>query len=245
MGNIEEGNIEEDKTKTVIAMYDVRGIQKYIYRTPKVRNAIGASYIVENIIEDALKYAIESIKNEQTDGAGNKNPYVNIKVKLEWYDKGKEKDCICGYNEENNDVEVLFIGGGNAFVSYSSIDLCRNINQRMSKYTLVNSYSFQLAVAIHEKSDNYANDYKSLQEKMADTKADMAVAKPLGALPVMKTELKSGYPAVFIDKGDEIFRLTNEKKNEPKSYETVLKLRAYIKKKKDWKKKKQYLITLF
>ena len=145
------GNIEEDKTKTVIAMYDVRGIQKYIYRTPKVRNAIGASYIVEHIIEDALKYAIESIKNEQTDGAGNKNPYVNIKVKLEWYDKEKEKDCICGYNEENNDVEVLFIGGGNAFVSYSSIDLCRNINQRMSKYTLVNSYSFQLAVAIHEK----------------------------------------------------------------------------------------------
>lgn len=239
MGNIEEGNIEEDKTKTVISMYDVRGIQKYIYRTPKVRNAIGASYIVEHIIEDALKYAIESIKNEQTDGAGNKNPYVNIKVKLEWYDKGKEKDCICGYNEENNDVEVLFIGGGNAFVSYSSIDLCRNINQRMSKYTLVNSYSFQLAVAIHEKSDNYSNDYKSLQEKMADTKADMAVAKPLGALPVMKTELKSGYPAVFIDKGDEIFRLTNEKKNEPKSYETVLKLRAYIKKKKEKRLEKE------
>ena len=29
------GNIEEDKTKTVIAMYDVRGIQKYIKRLPE------------------------------------------------------------------------------------------------------------------------------------------------------------------------------------------------------------------
>lgn len=225
--------------KTVIAMYDVRGIQKYIYRTPKVRNAIGASYIVEHIIEDALKYAIKGIKNEQVDGAGNENPYANIKVKLKWYDEGKEGVCICGYNEEDNDVEVLFIGGGNAFVSYSSIELCRKINQRMSKYTLVNSYSFQLAVAIHEKSNNYTNDYKKLQEKMADTKADMAVVKPLGTLPVMKTELKSGYPAVFIDQKDEIFKLTNEKKNEPKSYETVLKLRAYIKKKNEKKLEKE------
>ena len=33
----------------VIAMYDVRGIQRYIYRTPHIQDAMGASSIIEGI----------------------------------------------------------------------------------------------------------------------------------------------------------------------------------------------------
>ena len=36
----------ELRTKTVLAMYDVRGIQKYIFRTNKIKEIIGASNIV-------------------------------------------------------------------------------------------------------------------------------------------------------------------------------------------------------
>ena len=47
----------------VLAMYDVRGIQNYIYRTDKVQDAIGASYIVENIILEALENSVEREKD--------------------------------------------------------------------------------------------------------------------------------------------------------------------------------------
>ena len=38
----------------VLAMYDVRGIQAYIFRTNKVKDIIGASRLVEDIIRDAF-----------------------------------------------------------------------------------------------------------------------------------------------------------------------------------------------
>lgn len=52
----------QEKTETrILAMYDVRGIQKYIYRTARVKDAMGASLLVENIIYDALKTAVGSV----------------------------------------------------------------------------------------------------------------------------------------------------------------------------------------
>ena len=41
--------------KKVLAMYDVRGIQNYIYRTPHIKDAMGASIIIEDIIVNALE----------------------------------------------------------------------------------------------------------------------------------------------------------------------------------------------
>ena len=48
-----------------LAMYDVRGIQNYIFRTNKLKEIIGASSIVENIIQDALSYAIQQTQLEK------------------------------------------------------------------------------------------------------------------------------------------------------------------------------------
>ena len=39
-------------------MYDVRGIQDYIFRTNKVKEIIGASIIVEKVIIDLFKDAV-------------------------------------------------------------------------------------------------------------------------------------------------------------------------------------------
>ena len=38
-----------------IAMYDVRGIQDYIFKTNYAKEIIGASYLVDSIIVDGLK----------------------------------------------------------------------------------------------------------------------------------------------------------------------------------------------
>ena len=46
---------ENLKQKTVLAMYDVRGIQNYIFSTNRIRDIIGASELVENIIVNGLK----------------------------------------------------------------------------------------------------------------------------------------------------------------------------------------------
>lgn len=191
---------EMDKQE-VLAMYDVRGIQNYIFRTAKVKDAIGASAIVENIIGDALKYAVKAVSLEKNS---------DFVVDLEWC----SEEGICEYAEKGNgksaDVQVLYIGGGNGFVTYSSKTLCRDINRIMAKYVLEQTYSLQLAIAVVDKNGDYSIDYKNLYDEMNRTKADMSFSRPLGALPVMDVEIKTGYPLV----------------SKEGSFETLLKNRA-------------------
>jgi len=190
--------------KEVLAMYDVRGIQKYIYRTLKLKDAMGASALIEDIITDALRYACNrlDIKN----------------CELNWYDD----NGVLRYKKSNNkDITVLYIGGGNAFVIFKCRTLCVEINKHMSKYIIEQTYSLQLAVAIVDKTENYQNDYKSIYREMNRIKSDMTVSKPLSALPIMKTELKTGFPAINI--------LSYKEKIDKKRIETNVSKETYLK----------------
>ena len=42
----------------VIVLYDVRRIQSYIFRTSRLKDAIGASALIDGIVEKALKHGI-------------------------------------------------------------------------------------------------------------------------------------------------------------------------------------------
>lgn len=196
--------------KKVLAMYDIRGIQKYIYRTDKVKDAIGASYIVENIILEALGASVDCLKEVRADCC-----------ELSWYDENGSEH----FTEKDLDVQVLFIGGGNAYVLFRNWELCVHVNQMMSKYVLEHTYSLQLTVAICEKSDDYAEDYRRIQRQMIANKADMTVSKPVGAFPIMRVEAKTGFPVVVQDvqSGEEI------------GEETRLKRAAYQRKKEEQK----------
>ena len=165
--------------KKVLAMYDVRGIQNYIYRTPHIKDAMGASIIVEKIIVNALKDACQKQSEEKT-------------LKLDINDKDldwEEGDDYKKFQPSNKSVQVLYIGGGNAYVMYKNKDLCVAINKKMSKYIIENTYSLQLATTYVEVTGDYEKDYDKLREEINKVKDNMSVAKPLGALPIMKNEI--------------------------------------------------------
>lgn len=189
--------------KTVLAMYDVRGIQSYIFHTSKLKDAIGASYIVETLIQDALKTVEKKI---------SKTINKEITVDLEW----ENETGIVKYEGEDKDIQVLYIGGGNAYVLYSSESLCREANRIMSKYVLEHTYSLQLAIATCEKTDSYADDYKKIHSIMNRIKADMADTRPVGAFPVMRIEYQTGLPVVQKDEGNDLSRETQLKRTAEK-----------------------------
>lgn len=170
----------------VIAMYNIHGIQKYIFRTTKVKDAIGASWIIENLLAEVLKEAVEELKEN------GKRENHSIKAKLDWCNKEE----WFSYEEDTQDVQVLYIGGGNAFVAYRDQELCQKVNSLMAYHTLKKTYSLQLAVAVEKKGSQYAEDYRKLCTKMSETKIDMILSKPLGTLPIMEMERKTGYPMI-------------------------------------------------
>lgn len=164
----------------VLAMYDIRGIQDYIFRTEKVKDAIGASKRVEDIISNAMEAAVRNFKEK--DGP--------ISWDLKWYDE----NGVRGYcAEQQKDVQVVYIGGGNAYFTFRDEKLCVEINKYMSKYIIEKTYSLQLAISIKKYTGNYKKDYEDFFTKMNQVKANMAFSRPLGALPIMKRDAQTGY----------------------------------------------------
>lgn len=168
-------------------MYDIRGIQDYIFRKSKVKSAIGASGIVEDIIYNAIKAAVDQLKKE-----GNTLTYD-----LKWYDKNGVRPYD---REKEKEIQVLYIGGGNAFFTYRDRDLCIQVNRYMSKYVIEKTYSLQLAVSIIDCTEDYREDYKNISEKMNRVKEQMVPSRPLGALPIMRRDIDTGLPLRYDEK---------------------------------------------
>ena len=175
----------EDMTGPVLAMYDVTGIQSYIFKTPKMKDAIGASAIIEDIIQDALCDAVSDLDKCKTCDV------EKISRDLEW----KTEEGIRHFDDKNvKDVKVVYIGGGNGFVIYKDKETAVEVSKKMAKYVLDSTYSLQLAVAIVKKTDNYSEDYTDVMNKMTDIKAKMKKSSPIGAFPIVKTEYSTGCP---------------------------------------------------
>lgn len=168
------------KDKGVLVMYDVRGIQNYIFRTNHIKDIVGASAIVENIITDGMK---EIIQKEQWDEA---------LFLTDWESKDSEGDEFI--NNPEIQMQVMFIGGGNAYVLFRTGALAQQINRKLAKYVLDNTYSLNLAVAMVEKTESYKNDYAKINEEMRYVKARMPEVKPVGAMPFMSVDSITGYP---------------------------------------------------
>ena len=112
------------ENKPVIAIYDVRGIQDYIFRTNKVKEIVGASLIVDNLVISEFKKAIQD----------NNNIDEN-EVILNWESKAPLKF----EDDEAIKVEVLYYGGGNLVVLFRNEDLAKNVSITMSKNILTDA----------------------------------------------------------------------------------------------------------
>ena len=194
---------EELLNKEVLAMYDVRGIQNYIFRTNYVKEIIGASAIVENIILDGMKDML-SEKQEW-----NKECFL-----LDWEKERGYEETIFGNSSVQ--MQVLFIGGGNAYVLFKNGSICSEVNRYLSKYVLKQTYSLQLAVAVVKYTGSYQQDYLKINKEMRNIKARMPKSMPLGAQPFMAADAVTGYPLTKYHDGK---YLSTESYRKRKKYE--------------------------
>lgn len=171
--------------ESCIAMYDVRGIQDYIFKTNYAKEIVGASYLIDSIIVNGLEAYIKDLDSNL------QNQYMT-----DW----KKDNPLEFLDNKNILMQVMFIGGGNAYVLFRNREICKKINHFLGKYILEKTYSLNLAVAVWEKTESYANDYKDINNEMRRIKAKMSNAKPMGALPFMERDSITGFPITTIKK---------------------------------------------
>ncbi len=153
-----------------IVLYDVRGIQDYIFRNNKIREIIGASDIIKDIYDKGLKEAAKK---------------CNIELTL-------DQDNAFSFNEEKN--MVLYIGGGNALFYFKNEEDAKKVSNEFSRYVLEHTYSLNLAVAMVNYTGKYKEDYDNVIAEMKRVMAKMPYCKPIGAFSLCLTEDSTGLP---------------------------------------------------
>lgn len=195
-----------------IAIYDVRGIQDYIFRTNAVKEIVGASKIVDNLIITEFENACKECKeiNES-------------EIILDW---DKHDDYKFDTDLELK-IEVLYYGGGNLVVLFRTEELCKNISIIMSKNIMTKAYGLSLAYAYVDKTDNYTEDWSKLKQRLSEIKAVTPKNMPAGILPIVQYDAISGRPLSMVYDNKKV---TYEAYQKLKKYEEVQKeVTPYVK----------------
>ena len=178
--------------KEVLCIYDIRGIQKYIFESNNNRDIIGSNYILGRILQDSISHAMQQILNH--------NEYcINYESNL---------DDVPYFYDDNIKTQIIEIGPGKASMLYRTGRICQAATRIIKRYFLENTYSLQIASAAVEKTDKMSHDFDKLNDELDRVKNSSPYSIPFGALPIARKEKISALPVTGFDEitGEEISR---------------------------------------
>ena len=168
----------------IIAIYDISGIQSYIFATNKLKEAVGASQIVHNILYKKLP---EKLKDGELDWQGETYPTLDI--------------------ADNKKGNIIYIGGGNAVVVYpnstSMEEVTRELQEELFKET---RGQLRLCYASREITDdrNYCELESDLRMKLTQYKAGTPPILPVRGFSIGSDDNET-------NESNQLFLLKNKK----------------------------------
>ncbi len=169
-----------------LVVVDTMQIQPYIFGSNRLRENVGASYLVDAATGD---WAFEAVK----DAVPGKN---NI---------GPKNDLRDGAWIENGlDAEVLYSGGGNFVVLFGDDDKAKKFNYNLSRRALQEAPGLQLVIAQQEMNWHEHVLRDKLDEvfhMLTVQKRNRAWSAPLLGLSVTASCSSTGLPATGVVEG--------------------------------------------
>lgn len=176
-----------------LAIYDVMGIQDFVFNSNELKDNIGAS----NIIYQILMIDLPEIIKEHT------TYYVT-----EW----RESKEFRIPKDDKLEAEIIYIGGGNAMVAYKNGEIERKVTKAFSRLVFEKSFSLNIAMAsIETPFDSYINDKKELLCELDNIKNSYHKTTPLIGISITKLDTQTGLP------------ITNENAQDSLTTESYLK----------------------
>ena len=178
----------------VVSFYDVSGIQSFVYDSTKLKEIVGASFMVQDALTKWLTEAIESVVPD---------PVSRV---TDWQAAGGlsigRLPSVC--------VEVVYCGGGNAMVLCAgeqdgrtakalAVEITRYISERALELTLG---KLRIAVAYRNTDlSDFQADRDFLQRDVARVKSSKSGALPLLGVGITAEGATDGLPAVAMHDG--------------------------------------------
>lgn len=142
-------------------LLDTMSIQRYIFATNRLKENLGASYLVDDIYKSGLKETIKELFPDLPDS-----------ILDEWRSRPEQMPII----KDNALFEVGYIGGGNAFLLFKEQRAAEEFVKRWTTRLLVNFPGIIPATAIEKIELNNASDTKA-KDVMAKLFKTLAINK--------------------------------------------------------------------
>ena len=166
-------------------LLEVGGIQDFLFSSNNLQVNIGASALVRAITDDWI-IALLSGKNINVQ-------YVPDCAKLTFSDQIIERN--------NLDAEIIFIGGGNALILFKDEGLIHQLDQELTRRTLIEAQGISLVSEYMEvdlSADNLKEKNAELHKKLSIKKAAVQKQSALLGLGVSARCVFSADPAAGI-----------------------------------------------
>ncbi|MBN2009972.1 hypothetical protein JW960_11570 [candidate division KSB1 bacterium] len=180
-----------------LAIYDVMKIQDFVFNSNKTKENLGASIIVQKVIEEGLKNSLP--KNAYHDWKAA--PY-DLKIQ----------------NGSQTEAEVVYTGGGNAMVIYNDDNIAEKCTKTLSQDILKKTGGMlQISFSVEklDENSNFQQVRSNLFQKLKQNKANKRYSFPLMGIGLTRLGDTDGLPAV------------DKVNNEYLSRSALLKLQAY------------------
>lgn len=176
----------EEKSNYVLAMYDVRGKQEFIFRNPSIKEIVGGSAIIRDIFKDYLYPEAERY-------SGSKGIYHGEE---EFSQKGLKRHL----EEENYIGEVVYEGGGNFLLIFRTEEICKDITYRFTKEVMKATSSLKVLCTYISglNFNDWRADQNRLYERHRINEAEESTIRPYASLPIVQADYRSSQAIVDV-----------------------------------------------
>lgn len=162
----------------VLAIYDVCGIQEFIFASSRLRENAGASRIVTRATQELLPEALDAEL-----GKGR------------W---GEPKGDFRMAQDAELAAEAIYIGGGNAVVAFRDRADYDRVSRTYARSLLRLTDAMTLATACVPITKDYAKDRTKLDRALQKSKRAMRRDRPMGALPIVERTQDGHLPVAAV-----------------------------------------------
>jgi hypothetical protein len=182
-----------------LVVVDTMQIQPYIFGSNRLRENVGASYLVDAATRDWAFEAVEKAAKEAGAGKTNIGPQVKLLV------DSLEADQKNAPRIENDlDAEVWYAGGGNFVVFFKDKEQVEKFNQELSLHVLREAPGLQLVIAQVEMDwdkDVLSNELDKVMSTLTVRKRNHTWSAPLLGLSVTLSCRSTSLPATTMVQG--------------------------------------------
>ncbi|TXT67218.1 MAG: hypothetical protein BAJALOKI1v1_150017 [Promethearchaeota archaeon] len=195
----------EIKNPHYLVLYDVMGIQNFIFSTNKLRDNLGSSTIVENILKEDLKNNVI-------------NSYDHLILDYKKYDNPSDFKL----DDIEKDPIVIYIAGGNALLFFKDKERIKETTKKLTQQLVLKTGNLlSIAMACKKINPNdFLGDYDEIDRLIEKNKREKIQSMPLLGIAITKEEFSTGLPAQYC------IKYADKPDLEYVSYSTILKRKS-------------------